>query len=49
LQQRGIRPTVAIDALTAEQYPDLLDHLKALDCEFVAHGLCGHAAIRPAR
>lgn len=39
LTRRGIRPTVAIDALTAEQYPDLLDHLQSLDCEFVAHGL----------
>jgi len=44
LTQRGIRPTVAIDALTAEQYPDLLDHLQALDCEFVAHGI---AVTRP--
>lgn len=44
LQQRGIRPTVAIDALTAEQYPDLLDHLQAMDCEFIAHGI---AVTRP--
>lgn len=44
LHRRGIRPTVAIDVLSAEQYPDLLDHLKALDCEFVAHGI---AVTRP--
>lgn len=44
LQRHGIRPTVAIDALTAEQYPDLLDHLQRLDCEFVAHGI---AVTRP--
>ena len=44
LTRRGIRPTVAIDALTAEQYPALLDHLMALDCEFVAHGI---AVTRP--
>ena len=39
LQQRGIAPTVAIDVLTAEQYPDLVDHLKTRNVEFVAHGI----------
>ena len=39
LRQRGIKPTVAVDALTAEQYPELIEQLKADDSEFVAHGL----------
>lgn len=39
LRRHGIRPTVAIDALTAEDYPDLLDRLRADGAEFVAHGL----------
>lgn len=44
LRKRGVRPTVAIDALTAELYPDLLDRLVADGAEFVAHGL---AVTRP--
>ncbi|MFY7857256.1 MAG: hypothetical protein ACOVQT_14040, partial [Rubrivivax sp.] len=39
LRRHGIRPTVAIDALTAEDYPDLVDVLRADGAEFVAHGL----------
>jgi peptidoglycan/xylan/chitin deacetylase (PgdA/CDA1 family) len=39
MRQRGIRPTVAVDALTAEQYPELIDRLHADGAEFVAHGL----------
>ena len=39
LRQRGIRPTVAIDVLTAEQYPELVDYLRDAGSEFVAHGL----------
>lgn len=39
MRQRGIRPTVAVDALTAEQYPELIDQLRADEAEFVAHGL----------
>ncbi|MCE2880644.1 MAG: hypothetical protein LW719_14960, partial [Comamonadaceae bacterium] len=39
LRVRGIRPTVALDALTAELYPDLLDALTAAGAEFVAHGI----------
>ena len=39
LRQRGIRPTVAVDALTAEQYPELIDRLHTDGAEFVAHGL----------
>jgi peptidoglycan/xylan/chitin deacetylase (PgdA/CDA1 family) len=39
LRRHGIRPTVAIDALTAEDYPGLVDVLRADGAEFVAHGL----------
>lgn len=39
LRRRGIKPTVAIDALTAECYPDLLDRLQQEGAEFVAHGI----------
>jgi peptidoglycan/xylan/chitin deacetylase (PgdA/CDA1 family) len=39
LRARGIRPTVAIDALSAELYPDLVDRLQADGAEFIAHGL----------
>ena len=39
LRRHGIRPTVAIDALTAEDYPGLVDGLRADGAEFVAHGL----------
>lgn len=39
MRKRGMRPTVAIDALTAENYPDLVDLLKADGAEFVAHGV----------
>lgn len=39
LLRRGIRPTVAIDVLTAEAYPQLVDYLRQAGTEFVAHGL----------
>lgn len=39
MRSRGLRPTVAIDALSAENYPELVDRLKLADAEFVAHGL----------
>jgi peptidoglycan/xylan/chitin deacetylase (PgdA/CDA1 family) len=39
LRKRGIKPTVAIDAMTAEQYPELVAQLNADKAEFVAHGL----------
>jgi peptidoglycan/xylan/chitin deacetylase (PgdA/CDA1 family) len=39
LRRRGIKPTVAIDALSAECYPDLLDRLQQDGAEFVAHGI----------
>ena len=39
LRKRAMRPTVAIDVMTAELYPQLVDYLRAADAEFVAHGL----------
>ena len=39
LALRGMRPVVAIDAMTAEQYPYLVETLRAAKAEFVAHGL----------
>ena len=39
LRRRGMRPTVAIDVLTAEMYPSLVDYLREAGSEFVAHGL----------
>ena len=39
LKRHGIRPTVAIDVVTAESYPYLVDHLRDAGSEFVAHGL----------
>jgi len=39
LRKRGIKPTVAVDAMTAEQYPELIEQLKSDGAEFVAHGL----------
>ena len=44
LKARGIRPTVAIDVLSAESYPYLVDYLVQCGSEFVAHGL---SATRP--
>lgn len=39
LQRHGIRPTVAIDALTAEHYPFVVRHCVERGCEFIAHGI----------
>ena len=39
LTQRGMRPTVAIDVMTAELYPQLVEYLRDSDSEFIAHGL----------
>lgn len=39
LQEHHVRPTVAIDALTAERYPFLVDWLQARDVEWISHGL----------
>ncbi len=39
LKRHGIRPSVAIDVMTAEFYPALVDYLRDAGSEFVAHGL----------
>ena len=39
LRARDMRPTVAIDVATAENYPSLVDYLRDAGSEFVAHGL----------
>ena len=39
LKRRGMRPSVAIDVLTAELYPSLVDYLRDAGSEFIAHGL----------
>lgn len=39
LQKHGIRPTIAMDASTALNYPYLVAHLRTRGCEFVAHGI----------
>jgi len=39
LQKHGIRPTIAMDALTAEHYPFLVRHCLQRECEFIAHGI----------
>lgn len=39
LQKHGIRPTIAMDALTAENYPYLVKYCLQLGCEIMAHGM----------
>jgi peptidoglycan/xylan/chitin deacetylase (PgdA/CDA1 family) len=39
LERHGIRPTVAMDALTAEHYPYLVEHCLGRGAEIIAHGL----------
>ena len=39
LAKFDITPTVAMDVLTAENYPFLVRHLKSLGCEIIAHGI----------
>ena len=39
LERHHIRPTVAIDAMTAENYPYLVDHCQKRGCEIIAHGV----------
>ncbi len=38
LEKHGVAPTIAIDALTAEHYPYLVEHCRQRGCEFIAHG-----------
>jgi peptidoglycan/xylan/chitin deacetylase (PgdA/CDA1 family) len=39
LARYGMRPTVAMDVLTAENYPFLVRHCQSLGCEIMAHGI----------
>ena len=39
LKAYGVKPTVAMDALTAEHYPFLVRHCQSLECEIMAHGV----------
>ncbi len=39
LEKHGIRPTVAMDALTAENYPYLVKHCLQRGCEIIGHGV----------
>ena len=39
LEKHGIKPTVAMDALTAEHYPYLVDHCLERGCEIIGHGI----------
>ena len=39
LEKHGIRPTVAMDALTAENYPYLVRHCLSRGCEIIGHGM----------
>ena len=39
LDRNGIRANIAMDALTAENYPYLVDHCMKRGCEIIAHGM----------
>ncbi|MCH9672405.1 MAG: polysaccharide deacetylase family protein, partial [Gammaproteobacteria bacterium] len=39
LEKHGLPVTVAMDALTAEHYPYLVEHCLKRDCEFIGHGV----------
>ena len=39
LAKHGIRPTIALDALTAAHYPFLVRHCKERRAEFIGHGI----------
>jgi peptidoglycan/xylan/chitin deacetylase (PgdA/CDA1 family) len=39
LEKHGIKPTVAMDALTAENYPYLVNHCLERGCEIIGHGI----------
>ncbi len=39
LEKHGIKPTIAMDALTAEHYPFLVRHCLARNCEIIGHGV----------
>ena len=39
LEKYGIKPTVAMDALSAEHYPFLVNHCLQRGCEIIGHGI----------
>ena len=39
LEKHGIKPTVALDAMTAANYPYLVRHLLERGCEIIGHGV----------
>ena len=39
LERQGIKPTVAMDSQTAENYPYLVKHCLGRGCEIIAHGV----------
>jgi allantoinase len=39
LEKHGLKGTVAMDALTAEHYPYLVQHCQGRGCEIIAHGI----------
>ena len=39
LERHGIKATVAMDVLTAENYPFLVRHIQSRGCEIIAHGI----------
>ena len=39
LERHGIKPTIAMDAVTAEHYPYLVDHCLKRGCEIIGHGI----------
>ena len=45
LDKYGIKPTIAIDAMSAENYPYLVNLFKDRGCEFVAHGIASNQMI----
>jgi allantoinase len=45
LEKHGIKPTIAMDALTAEHYPFLVRHCLERGCEIIAHGVSANRMI----
>ena len=39
LERHGIKPTIAMDAMTADNYPYLVRHCQDRGCEFIGHGI----------
>jgi len=45
LEERGIKATVAMDAMTAQHYPFLVEHCLQRGCEIIAHGVAASRMI----